>query len=113
MRNEISGRLDEAFNALRDFDNFSLPEFVDACRTGAEKLQSVYKFTTKQAQRIADANHEIFMKIEELSLQPTTSISLNLSRNGKNEAWQKLEDLSTGQKATDVLLLHFLNLIHH
>jgi len=108
LRNEISGRLDEAFNVLRDFDNFSLPEFVDACRTGAEKLQSVYRFTPKQAQRIAEANHEIFMKIEELSLQPITTISLNLSRNRKKDAWQKLDDLSTGQKATAVLLLLLL-----
>jgi len=48
------------------------------------------------------------MRIEELELTPTTSILLNTSPVDEPPAWQTLEDLSTGQKATAVLLLLLL-----
>ena len=48
------------------------------------------------------------MRIEELELPTTTTISLNTAPEGKPETWQTLEALSTGQKATAVLLLLLL-----
>jgi hypothetical protein len=48
------------------------------------------------------------MRIEELDLPPTTAIRLNTAVAGDPPAWQALEDLSTGQKATAVLLLLLL-----
>ena len=48
------------------------------------------------------------MRIEELDLPPTTAIRLNTAPAGEPPAWQALEDLSTGQKATAVLLLLLL-----
>jgi hypothetical protein len=49
------------------------------------------------------------MEVEELDLPATTTIELNVSAEGSSAAWQKLEELSTGQKATAVLLLLLLD----
>ncbi|MCY4225096.1 MAG: AAA family ATPase, partial [Bacteroidetes bacterium] len=108
LRTQIGGRLNEAINSIRNSLDFSLTEFVAACRAGTEQLQSIYGITSAQSQRIVDADPNIFMEIEELSLNPTTKIQLNLSLNSKKKVWQNLEELSTGQKATAVLLLLLL-----
>jgi len=47
-------------------------------------------------------------EIEELELAPTTAIRLNTAPAGSPPVWQALENLSTGQKATAVLLLLLL-----
>ena len=49
------------------------------------------------------------MQIEELDLQSTTRIELNVAAPGETESWQGLDRLSTGQKATAVLLLLLLD----
>jgi len=61
-----------------------------------------------QADRIAQAGPEVIMRLEELDLAPTTQIDLNVAGEGQAAQWQRLEDLSTGQKATAVLLLLLL-----
>ena len=48
------------------------------------------------------------MLVEELDLPHTTEIRLNLAPTGEQPAWRALDDLSTGQKATAVLLLLLL-----
>jgi ABC-type lipoprotein export system ATPase subunit len=48
------------------------------------------------------------MKIEELELPATTKIELNTAADDDPRTWQTLEALSTGQKATAVLLLLLL-----
>ena len=48
------------------------------------------------------------MEIEELDLPATTRIELNVAGEKQSPNWQTLEDLSTGQKATAVLLLLLL-----
>jgi len=48
------------------------------------------------------------MQIEELDLPSTTAIKLNVAAEGQPLQWQTLEELSTGQKATAVLLLLLL-----
>ena len=48
------------------------------------------------------------MRIEELDLPATTKIELNTAPDGQSATWQTLELLSTGQKATAVLLLLLL-----
>ena len=63
-----------------------------------------------QARNIAEAEAapEVFMRIEELELPPTTAIQLNTAPYGEPPIWQALEAISTGQKATAVLLLLLL-----
>ena len=55
------------------------------------------------------ASHlDLFMRIEELELPATTRIELNTAAEGEPPVWQTLQALSTGQKATAVLLLLLL-----
>ncbi|MBI1983894.1 MAG: phosphoesterase, partial [Acidobacteria bacterium] len=105
---EVGGRLSEAIDILAHVPELSLTQFVEACRAGSDVLTKTYSITAAQAERIAKAPSEILMRIEELDLPPTTAIRLNTAPAGEPPAWQALEDLSTGQKATAVLLLLLL-----
>lgn len=107
LRDEVGGRLSEAIDSLRGNRDLSLTQFVEACRTGSDAL-SKFGLTPAQADRLAKAEPEVLMRIEELDLPPTTAIRLNTAPIGDPPAWQALEDLSTGQKATAVLLLLLL-----
>ena len=108
LRDEIKGRLSEAIDALRQDQHLSLPELVDALRTGAEAIQEIYAIPATQAERLTKTTHDVLMKIEELELPPITAIQLNTAPAGKPPNWQVLEELSKGQKATAVLLLLLL-----
>ena len=108
LREEIGGRMSEAVESLRIAPELSLAQFVHTCRSGAEALRKTYGITPGQAERLAGGEAEVLMRIEELDLAPTTAIRLNTAPAGEPPAWQLLEDLSTGQKATAVLLLLLL-----
>jgi len=108
LREEIGGRLSEAIDCLRNAPQFSLTQFVDACRSGAEALRTTYGITSSQAERLVAGAPEVLMRIEELELEPTTVIRLNTAPMVEVPEWQPLEELSTGQKATAVLLLLLL-----
>ena len=67
-----------------------------------------YGLPSGAAERIARADSDLFMRIEELELAATTEIELNTTPDGEPPVWQSLQALSTGQKATAVLLLLLL-----
>lgn len=109
LRDEVGGRLSEAIESLAHVQALSLTQFVEACRAaGTATLNKAYGITPAQAERLAKAEPEVLMRVEELDLPPTTAIRLNTAPAGDPPAWQTLEDLSTGQKATAVLLLLLL-----
>jgi len=108
LRKDIGGRLSEAIETLRGVADLSLTRFVEAARKGADALTHEFGITPAQAERIAKADPEVLLRIEELELPPTTAIRLNTAPQGEPPAWQTLEELSTGQKATAVLLLLLL-----
>ncbi len=108
LRNRVGGRLSESIDVLRRQSEISLKEFADACRAGRAKLEEEFGLPGSQAERLAEVDPEIIMEIEELDLPPTTQIELNVGGDGKPPVWRALEDLSTGQKATAVLLLLLL-----
>jgi hypothetical protein len=108
LKGEIGGRLSEAIDTLRLVPDLSLTKFVEACRAGASELNKAFGVTPAQADRLGKAEPEVLMRIEELDLPPTTAIRLNTAPPGEPPAWQALEALSTGQKATAVLLLLLL-----
>lgn len=108
LREEVGGRLSEAIDALAQAPDLSLTTLVEACRAGSETLSKQYGITPAQAERLAKAEPEVLMRIQELDLPPTTAIRLNTAGAGEPPEWQALEDLSTGQKATAVLLLLLL-----
>lgn len=109
LRNDVGGRLSEAIDSLRAVRDLSLTRFVEACRAGTGALSKAFSITPAQADRLAKAAPEVLMRVEELDLPPTTAIQLNTARAGDPPKWQALEDLSTGQKATAVLLLLLLD----
>ena len=105
---EVGGRLSEAIETIAKVEEFSLTHFVASCRKGADALQIRYSVTAAQASRLAEAPDETLMKIEELELPSRTDIRLNTAPVDEPSSWQALDDLSTGQKATAVLLLLLL-----
>ncbi len=108
LRDEVGGRLSEAIDALRLKADLSLPALVAACRSGADTLSKAFGMTSTQASRLAQADPEVLMRIEELDLPAVTSIQLNTAGLGDPPSWQPLDELSKGQKATAVLLLLLL-----
>ena len=107
LRERIGGRLSETTAILRERDDLSLPEFIAICRKGPAELQSKFNITPDQARRISEAGEEVFMEFEELDLPHTTVMELNVGSRDK-EVWKEMKDLSTGQKATTILLLLLL-----
>jgi len=108
LRGEIGGNLAKTIERLRECQDLSLTELADTARKGAEDLRDRYLLTPAQAKNIAEAGDSVSMQIEELELSSTTRIELNTAAHGEAESWQALEQLSTGQKATAVLLLLLL-----
>lgn len=109
LRDQVGGRLSEAISTLRRADRLSLSAFAQACRQGEEALAKEFDIFGGQASRLAQASDATLMQIEELDLQSTTRIELNVAAPGETENWQALDRLSTGQKATAVLLLLLLD----
>lgn len=104
----LGGNLNAAIRRLEEREELSLQELAQRCREGTNALIANYNFPPGSAERIANAGQDFFMKIEELDLPPTTHIQLNTAPDGKPHQWQELQSLSTGQKATAVLLLLLL-----
>ncbi len=105
---EVGGNLSAALEKLRSLEQISLPDFTQRCREGKEALMRYYGLPSGSAERIAQAPLDLFMRIEELDLPATTKIELNTAPDGEPATWQTLDALSTGQKATAVLLLLLL-----
>ena len=108
LKKEVGGRLSEAIDQMRISDDLSLLKFVSNCRDGVEEIQKSYSIPPKQAERLAKMSVEALMRIEELDLPSTTRILLNTAPTDNTPSWQDLDSLSTGQKATAVLLLLLL-----
>ena len=105
---EVGGNLSAALDRLQGLEQLSLPEFAQRCKEGKESLMRNYSIPAGSAERISQAELDLFMRIEELELPATTKIELNTAPDGDSLVWQTLEALSTGQKATAVLLLLLL-----
>lgn len=108
LRDKVGGRLAEAIDALAARESLSLAEMADACRAGRDTLVEKFGLPRAASERVAQAEPEVIMELEELDLPPKTAIRLNVAPEGQPEAWQRLEELSKGQKATAVLLLLLL-----
>ncbi len=108
LREKVPGRLSEAIDILRKKQALSLKELADAFRVGGEALLVRFGISPAPSERLAQASPNLDMLIEELDLTPITTIELNIAAEGSPPVWQALENLSTGQKATAVLLLVLL-----
>jgi DNA repair ATPase RecN len=105
LKRRLSGRIAETIDALVSEPDLSLRELANTARAGRDALAERYKLSPTQAEKLAGARPEVLMELEELDLPPTTQIELNVAPEGERAQWQPLDDLSTGQKATAVLLL--------
>ena len=108
LKSQIRGLGNAVVDKLCTRETLSLVAFAKACRRGSQELREQFGLTPGQADKAAGASDEVFMQIEELHLLPTTSIRLNTAPSGEPPSWQGLDELSTGQKATAVLLLLLL-----
>jgi hypothetical protein len=108
LKDKIGGRLAESIDALKKRPAISLVEFAKACQSDKDDLVKGYGLPPSQAERLADADPDILFQLEELDLPTTTSLELNVAAEGQDAYWQELSRLSTGQKATAVLLLLLL-----
>jgi hypothetical protein len=108
LRDEVGGNLAALIERLKNRDSLSLLDLAQRCREGKDALVTHYGLSPAAAERLVQVGTDLFMKIEELQLPATTKIELNTASEGEPQTWQTLEALSTGQKATAVLLLLLL-----
>lgn len=108
LEKHLSGRRAELLRALEMHPDLSVLNLARTCREGPKALQREFGLTERQAEQLADAEEELFFRIEELELPPATEIELNVAPEGEAAVWQPLNALSTGQKATALLLLLLL-----
>lgn len=108
LRDRVSGRLSETLELLRDRVDFSLAAFVEACRVGRDELTKRFSLPPAQADRLIQMGPGFFMELEEVQMPPVTTVELNVAAEGEEANWKTLDALSTGQKATAVLLLLLL-----
>ena len=109
LKEQIGGRLSEAILQLRQVAGLSPTGLARACREGADGIAAEFGIRGVQAERLAGASPEALMLVEEMALPSTTDIELNVAPHGEPANWQPLARLSTGQKATAVLLLLLLD----
>jgi DNA repair ATPase RecN len=108
LQDSVTGRFAESLTILREKQSLSLTELAKSCRDGKDALVSSFGLPAAQAERLSEAGPDLFMKLEELDLGATTAIELNVAAEGDPAEWRALDDLSTGQKATAILLLLLL-----
>lgn len=102
---ELEGRRKEMLNRLEDREDLSLQQLAEHIKNGAEALVDKYGLTQTQAQTLADIDEDLRLQIEELEFPASTEIELNVAAEGQSKEWRPLNKLSTGQRATAVLLL--------
>lgn len=107
LKEKIGGRLKESIDRLLVTEGLSLVELAETCRAGAGALQEKYLISATQADLICKSSADTFREIEELELAPTTKVELNVGSEAAPH-WRTLEELSTGQKATAILLVLLL-----
>lgn len=104
----VGGRLAEAIAALERHDALTPLSLAARVREGASALKATYQIPPAAAERLAQMDSDLQMELEQLELEHTTGIELNIAPAGSEQIWKHLGDLSSGQKATAVLLLLLL-----
>jgi DNA repair ATPase RecN len=104
--NQLPGRTDKIRLALESASMVSVRELAAVCRAGSQSIMVLYpEITQGQADALADAGEEMFLRIEEVELPIGTELQLNIRLEGSTPSWRGLSQLSTGQRATALLLL--------
>jgi predicted ATPase len=96
------------YNRLHEKNLISLADFIQHLREGKETLCDIYGLQDKTAAALAGLSEKALREMEELELPTTIRLELNTAHEGQAPNWKAMKDLSTGQKATVILLLLFL-----
>ncbi|WP_457662051.1 TrlF family AAA-like ATPase [Sinorhizobium medicae] len=107
LKQRVGGNLSQAIEKLRLHDALGLTDLAKAVRAGSQALQTSYGFSIASADRIAQQGDTLALEIEECELPAEALVELNVAPEG-GQTWKQLDELSTGQKATAVLLLLLL-----
>jgi len=107
IRKRCSGNISQPLERLRTTEELSLTELDTAVSEGASSLVKKYGFSQGAAERIALGGTTLGLEVEECEIPVEAVLELNVS-NDKAQTWKELDQLSTGQKATAVLLLLLL-----
>lgn len=107
LREHVGGRLDRVRQQLLEAETCSPRELADTCRNGVGALAARYGISGSQADRMAGLDEPTLRALEILELAPRTDVRLNVG--GDEPVWRPLEELSTGQKATALLLILLLH----
>ncbi len=96
------------YNRLHEKNLISLADFIQHVREGKETLRDIYGLQDKTAAALAGLSEKALREMEELELPTTIRLELNTALQGRAPNWKEMQELSTGQKATVILLLLFL-----
>lgn len=101
----LGGRRDSVRTAVENASVLTPAGFAAVCRGGAEAIQVAFPdITAMQRDELANLGEAVFMQIEELEFPVAANLHLNIAAEGK-PTWRGLDSLSTGQRATALLLL--------
>ena len=107
IRKHCSGNLSQALERLRNAEHLNLTDLGAAILEGSPALVSKYGFSQVSAERIAQGGTALALEVEECELPAEAVLELNVGVEFA-QTWKELDQLSTGQKATAVLLLLLL-----
>lgn len=107
FRSKITGNINQPLERLRARDSLGLSDFAEHIRRGAQTLMKEYGFSQLGAEKVAEGGTALALEVEECELPAEAIVELNVA-SAAAPNWKALDDLSTGQKATAVLLLLLL-----
>lgn len=107
LRARITGNINQPLERLRARDSLGLSDFAEHIRQGAQALANEYGFSQLGAEKVAQGGSALALEVEECQLPAEAIVELNVGA-AATPNWKALDDLSTGQKATAVLLLLLL-----
>lgn len=107
IRRHCSGNISQALERLKNEEGLSLTDLGTAILEGAPVLVKKYGFSQVSAERIAHGGTALALEVEECELPAEAVLELNVGAEAA-QVWKELDQLSTGQKATAVLLLLLL-----
>lgn len=108
---EVGGQLNKILDGIDESEVIDPVELAAAIRAGPDELKEYLGWHGRQAENVVsrlEEEQQLF-RLEELWLEPTTSIELNVGGRAGKHVWRDLNRLSTGQKATAILLVVLLD----
>ncbi len=109
LKDRVGGRISEAIERLNVRPDLSIQVLTAAMREGKEALVREFGLSPGQAERFGNLPEGVILELEELVFPPEVDLEMNIATMGQSPDWKPVEDLSTGQKATAILMLLFLN----